>query len=119
VIADAEGKVLLARRAEGGLFGGLWEPPMAEAASIRSARAKLGALGVELAGVKLREAGRVKHVLSHRQMDVEVATGEVAGKGKAPGAMGAPYEKAAWMDPSAASVGISTLARKVLAAAKD
>jgi A/G-specific adenine glycosylase len=52
-------------------------------------------------------------------MDVEVAIGEVAGKGKAPGAMGAPYEKAAWMDLEAASVGISTLARKVLAAAKN
>src|SRR4051812_43553601 len=31
--------VLFARRSEGGLFGGLWEPPMVEAASLEGARA--------------------------------------------------------------------------------
>src|SRR6185437_921732 len=30
VLRDGEGRILLARRKEGGLFGGLWEPPMVE-----------------------------------------------------------------------------------------
>ncbi len=110
--------VLLARREEGGLFGGLWEPPMVEAASIEASRALLGAVGVA-EDVALREAGKVKHVLSHKELRVAVATGTVAGKTKAPMKLVAPYEKAAWLDPDAADVGISTLARKVLAAAGE
>ncbi len=40
VLADAAGLVLFARRREGGLFGGLWEPPMVEgSASVEAARA--------------------------------------------------------------------------------
>jgi A/G-specific adenine glycosylase len=110
--------VLLARREEGGLFGGLWEPPMVEAASLDASRALLGAVGVG-EDVALREAGKIKHVLSHKELRVAVATGAVAGQTRAPTQLGAPYEKAAWLDPEAADVGISTLAKKVLAAAGE
>jgi A/G-specific adenine glycosylase len=109
-------RVLLARREEGGLFGGLWEPPMVEAASIGAARALLSAVGVA-ATIELGEAGKIKHVLSHKELRVTVVAGTIAGKTKAPTALVAPYEKAAWLDPDDADVGISTLARKVLAAA--
>jgi A/G-specific adenine glycosylase len=108
------GRVLFARREEGGLFGGLWEPPMVEAASIEDARALLEALGVT---AELRAAGQVKHVLTHRELQVAVAVGEVGGRAKAPRVLSAPYEKAAFLDPEEAAVGVSTLARKVLAAA--
>ena len=111
-------RVLLARRAEGGLFGGLWEPPMVEAASIDEARAQLGAVGIAVT-IDLGEAGKVKHVLSHKELRVTVAAGTIAGKTKAPTELGAPYEKAAWLDPDDAEIGISTLARKVLAAALE
>ena len=110
--------VLLARREEGGLFGGLWEPPMVEAATIAASRAQLAAVGVG-EDLALREAGKVKHVLSHKELRVAVATGTIAGKTSAPAPLGAPYEKAAWVDPEAADIGISTLARKVLAAAGE
>ncbi len=108
--------VLLARREEGGLFGGLWEPPMVEAASIDEARALLAAVGVGPA-IELREAGNVKHVLSHKELRVAVVAGTIPGKTKAPAVLGAPYEKAAWLHPDDAEIGVSTLARKVLAAA--
>ncbi|MEP7124170.1 MAG: A/G-specific adenine glycosylase [Byssovorax sp.] len=109
-------RVLLARREEGGLFGGLWEPPMVEAGSIAEARAGLAAVGVA-AAIELGEAGKIKHVLSHRELRVTVAAGTITGKTKAPTRIVAPYEKAAWLDPDDAEIGISTLARKVLAAA--
>ena len=109
-------RVLLARREEGGLFGGMWEPPMVEAASLDEARALLAAVGID-AKVELRETGKVKHVLSHKELRVAVAAGTFEGKAKAPSKLGAPYEKAAWLDPDDAEIGISTLARKVLAAA--
>ncbi len=111
-------RVLLARRCEGGLFGGLWEPPMVEAASIEQARALLSAVGVG-AAMELREAGKIKHVLSHKELRVTVVAGAISGKTRALAKLGAPYEKAAWLDPDDAEIGISTLARKVLAAAVE
>jgi A/G-specific adenine glycosylase len=107
--------VLFARRAEGGLFGGLWEPPMVEAPSLRGALEALRGAGITAAA--LRKLGRVRHVLSHRELDVVVAGVEVRSRYEVPALSTAPYERAAWLDPDAAGVGISTLARKVLEAA--
>lgn len=109
-------EVLFARRAEGGLFGGLWEPPMVEAPSLRGALSALRGAGVRAAG--LRRLGKVRHVLSHRELDVVVAGAEVRSRYEARALVTAPYERAAWLDPGAAGVGISTLARKVLEAAE-
>ena len=126
VLVDPDGKVLFARRREGGLFGGLWEPPMVEGtASVAAARLRFAALGLGvLLGPRrgrLRRAGQVTHVLSHRRMVVAVAVGERprGEPGVPPTAeLAAPYEKAAWLDPEAPGVGVSTLARKILAAAR-
>ena len=110
------GTVLFAKRPEGGLFGGLWEPPMVEGVvSVREARPRLAAMGIPLGRGKLREAGVVTHVLTHRRMDVTVVTGERQGGATA---VQGGYEKAAWLDPGAPGVGVSTLARKVIAAAR-
>jgi len=118
VVEDpATGALLFARRRAGGLFGGLWEPPMVEALSIDDARAGLAALGVPLGRTRLREVGRVTHVLTHRRMEVVVAAGRRAAGAASPEELAAPYEKAAWLHPERPGVGVSTLARKVIAAA--
>lgn len=109
--------VLFARRSEGGLFGGLWEPPMVEAASLDVAKTALGAAGIDMSRAALREAGRVRHVLSHRELDVLVVSGKARSLFSPAPPTAPPYERAAWLDPGAADVGVSTLARKVLAAA--
>jgi A/G-specific adenine glycosylase len=116
VVRAPDGKrVLLAKRPTGGLFGGLWEPPMVEADALADAGPALEALGVPTASLEPR--GRVKHVLSHRVFDVAVARAEAprATRRRAPRER---YDALGWLDPSDATVGISTLARKILAAAR-
>jgi A/G-specific adenine glycosylase len=119
VLTGASGQVLLARRREGGLFGGLWEPPMVEAPSIEGARAGLRAVGVNVGRMKLAYVGRVKRVLTHRRMEVTVAVGTQGTELSVRGELEDPYEKSAWLDPERPGVGVSTLARKVLAAAQS
>jgi A/G-specific adenine glycosylase len=109
-------RVLFVRRAEGGLFGGLWEPPMVEARALADARALLEQVGVP-GDAPLREVGRVRHILTHRRLDVTVARAEVAAPWRFRAKLASPYEKAAWLDPGALDIGVSKLARKVLSAA--
>jgi A/G-specific adenine glycosylase len=110
--------VFMARRAEGGLFGGLWEPPMVEAPSLEEALSALSGAGIDMGEVDLRKAGRVRHILTHKEMNVLVVTGEARSRFNLnPSPRTAPYERADWLDPSTAGVGISTLARKILKAA--
>jgi A/G-specific adenine glycosylase len=117
VLLGPAGEVLFARRHEGGLFGGLWEPPMVEGvASASAARPGLTAIGLRLGRAALREVGKVTHVLTHRRMVVTVAVGELPAT-KAPAGLTGPYEKAAWLDPERPGVGVSTLAKKVIARA--
>jgi A/G-specific adenine glycosylase len=128
-VVRAGRRVLLARRAEGGLFGGLWEPPMVEAPSLAAALPLLAAAGVgEAAGregaagspalpAALREVGRVRHILTHRRLEVTVARAEVAAPWRRRAKLADPYEKAEWLDPDEVDLGISKLARKILSAA--
>lgn len=109
-------RVLFVRRAEGGLFGGLWEPPMVEAGSLEDARALLAQVGVA-SDAPLREVGRVRHILTHRRLDVTVARADVAAPWRCRAKLADPYEKAAWLDPSVLDIGVSKLARKVLSVA--
>jgi A/G-specific adenine glycosylase len=115
-VVRAGRRVLLARRGEGGLFGGLWEPPMVEAASLADARALLARSGVR-PDADLREIARVRHILTHRRLQVIVARAEVPAAWRCRAKLAGPYEKAAWLDPTALEVGISKLARKILSAA--
>lgn len=119
VATSASGEVLLARRRVGGLFGGLWEPPLLEGK--KGAREELRA---RLRLASLAPAGRVVHVLSHRRLTVDV---HVARLDAAPSELALPaiYETAAlfgWAAIEAGArggpVGVATLAQKILAAAK-
>ena len=108
-------RLLYARRREGGLFGGLWEPPLVELAKISTsaARAALKAQGFDLGRAAFTELGEVTHVLSHRRMEVAVVA--VAPRAfTLPLAPSEPYERATWLTPGAEGVGVSTLARKIL-----
>ena len=119
VVEDPEtGAIFFARRREGGLFGGLWEPPMVEAGSVGEARDVLGKVGVSLGKMKLLETGRITHVLTHRRLLVTVVSARRVKGFKAQEELGEPYEKAAWLDPDKPGVGVSTLARKVIAATR-
>jgi A/G-specific adenine glycosylase len=112
VARTKDGRVLLARRRAGGLFAGLWEPPLA--LGDETTRAEL------LARFALRTstlAGQVTHVLSHRRMTVDVMSGDLV---RAPSAAGLPddYEAAGLFDEAGLeALGVSKLARKILAAA--
>jgi A/G-specific adenine glycosylase len=114
------GRVLLAQRAAQGLFGGMWEPPLVEAATLADARPKLEAFGFEASALRLATKAPVRHVLSHRSLSVLVARAPLASaEGPLPSSVPAPYERVALVDPAAAPGGVSTLATKILAAAPD
>lgn len=102
-------QILLGRRPVQGLFGGLWEPPMVEADSVRRARRLLSQVGVS-ARAKLRDVGTLRHVLTHRVLDVRVHTAAPRRPWKVPAATG--YEELAWRLPE--DVPLSTLAKKIL-----
>lgn len=105
-----DGAVLLARRKPDLLFGGLWEPPTAEGAASSRARLKrwlpVGALV---------RAGAVEHVLSHRKLTVDVMRGELRGAAPEPPA-GSDYDAVRIVrEDEIPGLGVSTLAKKILA----
>jgi A/G-specific adenine glycosylase len=69
IVLASSRSVLLARRRKEALFGGLWEPPSTDG-TLASLAARLG-----LDARRLKRAGEVVHVLTHRRMRVEVARG--------------------------------------------
>ncbi|MBF5042824.1 A/G-specific adenine glycosylase [Aggregicoccus sp. 17bor-14] len=74
VWADDEGRLLLARRAEKGLFGGLWELPAAEVAA-EATDAQAGEALSEALGVRVlpeRALGEVKRQLTHRSLTLRL-----------------------------------------------
>ena len=113
------GRVLLARRAAQGLFGGMWEPPLVEAPSLPAARAALEAFGIDATELHLVSRAPLRHILSHRALEVAVARATLAAAPEAPAGAPPPYDRMALVDPAAAPGGISTLAAKILAAAPD
>jgi A/G-specific adenine glycosylase len=110
VIASGSLVVLAHRRPEA-LFGGLWEPPLADGADPGALAAKLGVEG------KLLARGRVVHVLSHRRLEVDVSLAAL-GRRRRWSPPGADYDavEVARIDELSARAH-STLARKVLIAA--
>jgi A/G-specific adenine glycosylase len=113
-------RVLLARRRvrtspgsrSGGLFGGLWEPPMGA-----TAEELASALGI--ARRSLAPAGEVVHVLTHRRMVVTVMRGKLPATRSAPWPLPSPEYDAveAVAFDALAKRAHATLARKVLAVA--
>ena len=106
LIAVRGRRVLLARRPLEGLFGGLWEPPMVDAATLDT----LVGDGVELDPAS---TGSFEHVLSHRRLAIDVRRATFGTR--IPEI--APYEVLAWHTLGERELGLSTLARKALAAA--
>lgn len=105
----AKGAVLLGRRREELVFGGLWEPPTYDDGAAAT-------LGLPV-GVRLKDAserGTVRHVLSHRRMEVRVYSGVLASAVE--DAASPEYERFAVVDlDELGKKGLSTLARKILA----
>ncbi|MBN9167197.1 MAG: A/G-specific adenine glycosylase [Myxococcales bacterium] len=114
VARTKDGRVLLARRQSSGLFAGLWEPP-----SIDGDESAGDELFGRFALASRALAGRVTHVLSHRRLTVDVHAA-VLSKRPAGSALPAAYEALDLFDEAALDgLGISKLARKILAAARE
>lgn len=111
----ADGAILLARRRPDRTFGGLWEPPTIEGPP--KLRAQLAAW---LPIGKLRRVGAVEHVLSHRKLAVDVLRADLLGDvdlGDVPDDAGYDAVRIVALEAIEA-MGFSTLARKILTAAK-
>lgn len=109
------GKMLVRRRAEGGLWSGLWEFPSCE---LSKSETPARAMSDWAAKFKLRElrnskhVGEVRHQLTHRSISFDVWSVEVESKTR-------PPKEARWVN--AAEFGrlpVSTAYRKVFAALK-
>jgi A/G-specific adenine glycosylase len=115
VVLASDRAVLLARRRPHVLFGGLWEPPSADAGD--GGLASLASrLGVDAGALEI--AGEVLHVLSHRKLRVQVVRGALGSRRKWP-LPGPEYDA---IEPVALDVmatrAQATLSRKVLAVAE-
>jgi len=117
VVRDDAGALLLARRPEKGLFGGMWETPAGERTGSRPSPSKLLEEQMGLAVEVLGGPEHVKHVLSHRTLDIAVFVCRTTGDSPAVCPQG--YTDARWLLPAELdAVGVGTLTRKVLAAAE-
>lgn len=117
LVARSGDRTLLGKRSSRGLFAGMWEPPMVEAGDRREARRKWTDLGIALRGLRLAEAGSVRHVLTHRIFDVSVWSADAGPSREAPSSGAADYERFGWVRPDSSRYALSTLARRVLAEA--
>jgi A/G-specific adenine glycosylase len=114
----SDGAVLLARRAEGELFAGLWELPSAEAPARSTARTAAAlvlarhSLPARSAG-QLEPAGRIEQTLTHRQVSLRLFAARWSGP------LPPRREGLRWIAPRSgalASLGLSSLAAKSLKA---
>jgi A/G-specific adenine glycosylase len=116
--------VLLLRRKDEGLFGGLWEPPMIERAKRGKNSASADAFEALLGHEITLHAGeaRVRHVLTHKDLRVSVVRGDLSAGSRARGGKAgirpsAPYEDARFVTPAEMKrLGVSRLAEKIVAA---
>jgi A/G-specific adenine glycosylase len=104
IVEDESGRILLARRAENGLFGGLWEVPMERDSKPQS-----------------KPFARIVHVLTHRELKIAVHRHDD------PAAFGEPaafpcwsgeYTQFRWLDPDDAlngeKLGLASVQKKVI-----
>ncbi|MEW6337859.1 MAG: A/G-specific adenine glycosylase [Acidobacteriota bacterium] len=110
-VRDERGRVLLQRVAEGGPLAGLWLPPFRPVAGRRegprTARNIAAALGLSAP----RQAGRVRHSITHRRIEVAVYLCRAY-----PGVRESD-ETLTWVDPDRPGVATSSLFGKIRAAA--
>lgn len=119
LVATRDGRVLLARRRSKGLFGGLWEPP-----SLDGGPPAKRDLCKRFPLANLEPRGQITHVLSHRRLTVDIHAGVLT---RDPGGADLPnvyetadlFDEAALSKDSVGTIGLATLARKILAAARS
>lgn len=103
------GKLLVARRAAAGLYGGLWELPAGVDAAAAAA-----AVGLVLDGAPV-ELVRHRQVLSHRRLSLTAVAAPARGRARA---VDARYDAVRWVAPAAvADLGISSATARVVAGA--
>jgi len=112
-----EGKILLGQRKPSGLFGGLYEPPMFRVMHGElAAAAVMQGVGTEMSLhiTRTEPMGSIRHVLTHRILDVTVFSVQVSGQPQR-----GPYQRTLWWNPAEPTepIGLSTLAKRVLAIA--
>ncbi len=114
VLATRGDDILLARRKQGGLFGGLWEPPSVETQGDFDAKSALAALtGLVLDASVV--AGTIEHVLSHRRMVIVVHRHDIRARSKPRLGPSADYDRLELVPRDRIGArGISTLARKII-----
>ena len=122
MVAARGTRVLLAQRIEGGTFGGMWEPPSVDAAASDLPAALRALVGMEVR--VLEPVADVVHVLTHRRLEVMVYRGTLGPRlsakddGVAATLGRRDYQSFRWQDPAeGGSFGVTTFARKILAAA--
>ena len=124
LVAMKDGHVLLAKRRAGGLFGGLWEPPLVDADPADPDDTRVVARFAALAGAGFgpaEKAGDVVHVLSHLRLAIRVFRAPLRRPPRLPAGADERGEYEAFKVLSVgglAALPMSTLARKVLEAAK-
>jgi A/G-specific adenine glycosylase len=109
IVAERGGTVLMARRKTHLVFGGLWEPPGVDGSGARAVRT----LAARFASGTPRRAGTVRHLLSHRDLRVDVW---IVDRARALRSVRLPpdYDEHTWAR-STEGLALSTLAKKILA----
>jgi A/G-specific adenine glycosylase len=123
VARDARGAVLLARRKPDGLFGGMWEPPSIDASADDDASALAPRFAATLGSLRvtaLEHIGSITHVLTHRKMHVDILSARVSDpQSRALSPIGSHEYDALDFVTDIKSRGITTLAKKILARARE
>jgi A/G-specific adenine glycosylase len=114
VVSRRGSRLLLARRRPGGLFGGLWEPPMVELRAGEHPEASLASL-FGTGRLELCVVGHQTHLLTHRKLRITIATADIPGVLRAPPS--ADYDRFEWRGSAdRRRLGMSSLAKKILLA---
>ncbi|MEC9071971.1 MAG: A/G-specific adenine glycosylase [Myxococcota bacterium] len=115
LVRDKRGRVLMARRPEGGLLAGLWELPGGEVTDDEPPCALVARLEERLGlGAQVGDhLASVEHIFTHRRLSLQVyAVPSVSGS-----LQNLWYTESRWLDPEALDgVPLSSLTRKVLTA---
>jgi A/G-specific adenine glycosylase len=109
VAVERRGRVLLVRRPPGTLLAGTWALPSAEAeageAELDAGRRALASVG--LAPSTIEEAGRVRHVFTHRDLTARVLRARARGTARG---------ETRWVSPAELdAIALSSFTRKTLA----